>query len=119
MQRPKIATILSVIAVLAQGAAHASDAMPEYFTPNFRDADLGVIARGVGPSTGKNIVVDPRVCAQITMTWESPISHAEFYEAFLSVVRALGFVVVEEGSVIRIMPDERSSPDKPRCRQFP
>ena len=74
-------------------------------TPNYKDADLSQIIEAVSAVTGKNFIVDPRVRAQVTMLSSTPMSPDAFYEAFLSILQVHGFVAVQAGDVVKIIPD--------------
>ena len=74
-------------------------------TPNFKDADITQIAEAVVAATGKNFIIDPRVRAQVTMLSSTPMTPAAFYEAFLSILQVHGFIAVQSGDVIKILPD--------------
>lgn len=74
-------------------------------TPAFRDADLTQVIEAVSQITGKTIIVDPRVRAQVTILSSTPMSSDAFYEAFLSILQVHGFVAVPSGNVIKIIPD--------------
>ncbi len=74
-------------------------------TPNYKDADLSQIIEAVSAVTGKNFIVDPRVRAQVTMLSSTPMSPDAFYEAFLSILQVHGFVAVQSGDVVKIIPD--------------
>jgi general secretion pathway protein D len=81
-------------------------------TPNYKDADLSQIIQAVSEVTGKNFIIDPRVNAKVTMLSSTPMSPAQFYEAFLAVLQVYGYVAVPAGKVIKIVPntDERQLP---------
>jgi general secretion pathway protein D len=81
-------------------------------TPNYKDADLSQIIQAVSEVTGKNFIIDPRVNAKVTMLSATPMSPAQFYEAFLAVLQVYGYVAVPAGKVIKIVPntDERQLP---------
>src|SRR5882762_6000802 len=74
-------------------------------TPNFKDADITQIAEAVAAATGKNFIMDPRVRAQVTMISSTPMSPAAFYEAYLAILQVHGFIAVQAGEVIKILPD--------------
>ena len=74
-------------------------------TPNFKDADITQITEAVAAATGKNFIVDPRVRAQVTMIASTPMSPAAFYEAYLAILQVHGFIAVQSGEVIKILPD--------------
>jgi general secretion pathway protein D len=74
-------------------------------TPNFKDAEIGQVIEAVAAATGKTIIPDPRVRAQVTMLSQTPMSPAAFYEAFLALLSVHQFVAVESGGIIKIVPD--------------
>ncbi len=74
-------------------------------TPNFKDADITMIAEAVSAATGKNFIIEPRVRAQVTMLSSTPMSPDAFYQAFLSILQVYGFVAMPAGDVIKIVPD--------------
>jgi len=88
---------MSAPTLLAQSAAR--------ITPNFKDADITQVIEAVGASTGRNIIIDPRVRAQVTMLSSTPMSPDAFYEAFLALLSVHGFVAVPSGNVLKIVPD--------------
>ncbi len=75
-------------------------------TPNYKDADLAQITEAVSAVTGKTIIIDPRVKAQVTMLSSTPMSPNAFYEAYLSILQVHGFVAVPSGgNTLTIIPD--------------
>ena len=74
-------------------------------TPNYKDADIRQIIEAVSDVTGRNFIVDPRVKAQVTMLSSTPMSADAFYETFLSILDVYGFVAVQSGNVVKILPD--------------
>jgi general secretion pathway protein D len=76
-----------------------------HITPNFKDADITQIAEAVSAATGKNFIIDPRVRAQVTMLSATPMSPAAFYETFLAILQVHGFIAVQAGDVVKILPD--------------
>ena len=86
-------------------AAHAQQPSGQRITPNFKDADITQVIEAVGAATGKNIIIDPRVRAQVTMLSSTPMSPDAFYEAFLALLSVHGFVAVPSGNILKIIPD--------------
>src|SRR6478609_2339198 len=75
-------------------------------TPNFKDADITMIAEAVSAATGKNFIIEPRVRAQVTMLSATAMSPDAFYEAFLSILQVHGFVAMPSGAnIYKILPD--------------
>ena len=50
-------------------------------------------------------MVDPRVKARVTVISAEPLSEAELYQTFLSVLQVHGFAAVPSGDLIKIVPD--------------
>jgi general secretion pathway protein D len=57
----------------------------------------------VAKKTGKKFVVDPRVRANIISAGEEPSEIS--YSQFLTVLEVYGFIAVDDGSLVRILPD--------------
>lgn len=74
-------------------------------TPNYKDADIRQIVEAVGEVTHKNFIIDPRVNAKVTMLSSTPMTPDAFYETFLSILQVYGYVAVNSGDVIKIVPD--------------
>ena len=107
--RSLLITLLAVLLVF--GAASPSTAQPASgarITPNFKDADITQVIEAVAAATGRNIIVDPRVRAQVTMLSSTPMTPDAFYEAFLALLQVHGFVAAPSGDVLKIIPDANS-----------
>lgn len=74
-------------------------------TPNYKQADIRQIIEAVSAVTGKTIVVDPRVKAEVTMLSSEPMTPDAFYETFISILEVYGFVAVENDGVVKILPN--------------
>jgi type II secretory pathway component GspD/PulD (secretin) len=105
---------------VAAGDASAPAPQRSKITPDFRDVDFSVIAEAVGQSIGRSIVIGPGVCASVSAAWETELTAVEFYQAFVSIARTLGFTVVEQGSVTTVTLDESARKGSPQsCRRYP
>jgi type II secretory pathway component GspD/PulD (secretin) len=88
--------------------------------PTFVDADFGQIASSLGELTSRTFELEPGVCAQVTASWDKPLTAQEFYQAFLDIARALGYVVAEQGLVTKIsLAPETPKDPRPACRRYP
>jgi len=81
-------------------------------TLNWKDADIRKVVEAVAAVTGKNFIIDPRVTGKVTLLSATPLSPDALYEAFLSILQVHGYVAVESGDLIKIIPDATA-------RQFP
>ena len=94
-----------VLGLIAAGPAAAQGASGPRITPNFKDADITQVIEAVAAATGKSIIVDPRVRAQVTMLSATPMTPDAFYEAFLALLQVHGFVAVPSGKTVKVIPD--------------
>src|SRR5688572_18099676 len=106
LRRARIAACACLITLLtAQGASAQPATNGQRITPNFKDADLVQITEAVAAATGKTIILDPRVRAQVTMFASAPMSPDAFYEAYLSILQVHNFVAMPNGNIVKILPD--------------
>jgi general secretion pathway protein D len=76
-------------------------------TPNYRDADIRLIAEQLARVLDRPIIIDPRVNARVTMlSGASPITPNAFYELFLSALKTHGLVALESSDAIRVVPED-------------
>jgi general secretion pathway protein D len=102
-----LAFALAVAAVLTGpgSSALAQATSSERITPNFRNTDISQIAEAVQMVTHKTIIMDPRVRAQVTIYASMPMSPDAFYQTFLAILQVHGFMAVEQGNVVKVIPD--------------
>ncbi|MBT5861714.1 MAG: type II secretion system secretin GspD [Gammaproteobacteria bacterium] len=81
-------------------------------TLNWRDADIRIVVEAVSEATGKNFILDPRVTGKVNLLSAEPMSKDAFYEAFLSILQVHGYIAIESGNLIKILPNATA-------RQFP
>ena len=100
----RTALLVLILAITATGIVGAQG-KGQRITPNFRDVEIGQVIEAVAQVTGKTIIPDPRVRANVTMLSQTPMSPEAFYEAFLALLQVHSFVAVESGGIIRVVPD--------------
>ena len=102
---------LRTIAMTAVLTLSAVSAAQEY-TVNLKDTDIQEFIKFVADVTGTTMVVDPNVKGKVRVISSKPVSQAELYDLFLSILDVQGYTAVRSGQVIRIVPskDARSSP---------
>lgn len=85
-----------------EGAAARSRAP---VTVNFVNADVEAVTRAFAAMIGRQIAVDPRVKGVITVYSEQPISVREAYLTFLSSLRGMGFAMVDNNGLLKVVPE--------------
>jgi len=104
-----LAPLLAAVLIGASGSSLvAQPASGQRITPNFKDAEITQVIEAVAAATGRSIIVDPRVRAQVTMLSSTAMTPDAFYEAFLALLQVYGFVAVPSGNVLKIIPDANS-----------
>ena len=98
----------ALLVVAALPLAAQAPAAGARITPNFKDAEITQVIEAVAAATGRSIIIDPRVRAQVTMLSSTPMTPDAFYEAFLALLQVYGFVAVPSGNVLKIIPDANS-----------
>ena len=99
------AGVLAVLLSLTATAVSSAPNNGQRITPNFRDVEIGQVIEAVAQVTGKTIIPDPRVRAQVTMLSQTAMTPDQFYEAFLALLQVHQFVAVESGGIVKILPD--------------
>ena len=74
-------------------------------TLNFVNTDIESVIKAVGMMSGKNFIIDPRVKGTINIVSSSPVSKDLTYQILLSALRLQGYSAIENGSVVRIIPE--------------
>ncbi len=100
LARLRFVAFVSVLA-LAQSAWSQQGTI----TPNYKEADIRQIIEAVSEVTKKNFIIDQRVSGKVTMLSSTPMTPDAFYEAFLSILQVHGFVAIQTGDIIKILPD--------------
>jgi len=104
---PRLLLAGLLLALVASAAAQQPAA-----TLNWKDADIRQVVEAVSAVTGKNFILDPRVTGRVTLLSPTPLGPDALYEAFLSILQVHGYVAIDAGDIIKIIPDATA-------RQFP
>lgn len=72
---------------------------------NFVNADIEAVTRAIGVMLDRQIIIDPRVKGTITVYSEQPLSVREAYLNYLAALRGLGFTVVENAGLLKVLPE--------------
>ncbi|MET0136852.1 MAG: type II secretion system secretin GspD [Sphingobium sp.] len=74
-------------------------------TLNVRDADIRAFIHDAARVTGRTFIIDARVQGKVSVVTDRPLSKSEYFEIFLSTMRANGLVAVPApGGAFRIQP---------------
>ena len=74
-------------------------------TLNFVNADIDAVSRAFAVMIDRQILVDPRVKGVITVYSEQPMPVREAYLQYLAALRGLGFAVVDNAGLLKVVPE--------------
>lgn len=79
-------------------------------TLNVRDADIRAFIADAAKVTGRTFIIDSRVQGKVTVVTDRPLSRPEYFEIFLSTLRANGLVAVPTtNGAFRIQPTDNAA----------
>ncbi|WP_085808452.1 type II secretion system secretin GspD [Sphingomonas sp. TZW2008] len=79
-------------------------------TLNVRDADIRAFIADAAKVTGRTFIIDGRVQGKVTVVTDRPLSRSEYFEVFLSTLRANGLVTVPTANgALRVQPIENAA----------
>ena len=81
-------------------------ALSAQYTVNMRDVDVRAFASDAAKVTGLTLVVDGRVNQKISVVSQRSMSRTEYFEVFLSTLRANGLIAIPIRGGYRIQPIE-------------
>ena len=76
-------------------------AVAQEYTVNLKDTDIQEFIKFVADVTGTTMVVDPNVKGKVRVISSKPVTQAELYDLFLSILDVQGYTAVRSGQVIR------------------
>ena len=98
MKRFRIALALVLV------AAPLAPASSQYVL-NFREADIRAFIEDAARVTGRTFIIDGSVQGKVSVVTQRPLSRSEYFEVFLSTLRANGLVAVPgAGGALRSQP---------------
>lgn len=79
-------------------------------TLNVRDADIRAFIADAAKVTGRTFIIDNRVQGKVTVVTDRALSRSEYFEVFLSTLRANGLVAVPTSNgAFRIQPTDNAA----------
>ncbi len=95
------------LALTAQGIMVLAEPAAAQQILNLRDADIRAFIQDASKVTGRTFVIDQRVTGKVSVVTDRPLSRSEYFEVFLSTLRANGLIAVPiGGGAFRIQPAE-------------
>ena len=83
-----------IIAVLALCASLSAAPVSAQHSLNVRDADIRAFVQDAAKVTGRTFILDSRVQGKVSVVTARPLSRSEYFEIFLSTLRANNLVAI-------------------------
>lgn len=100
----KTLTLAPFLALALAGTAVAQTTM------NVRDADIRAFIADAARVTGRTFIIDSRVQGKVTVVTDHPVSKSQYFEIFLSTLRANGLVAVPTSNgAFRVQPTDNAA----------
>ncbi|MEQ8264287.1 type II secretion system secretin GspD [Pseudohaliea sp.] len=99
----RLPRLLALLLALSLSCARSPGAAAQDFTVNLKETDIQELIKFVSEVTGTTIVVDPAVKGKVKVVSSRPVSRAELYDLFLSILDVHGYTAVRSGEVIRVI----------------
>jgi general secretion pathway protein D len=94
----------ALLAIALMTAVPLSPAWSQHVV-NFREADIRAFIEDAARVTGRTFIVDPAVNGKVSVVTQRPLSRSEYFELFLSTLRANGLMAVPlQSGAFRIQP---------------
>ena len=103
--------LLSAVALLFASPLGAQ------YTVNMRNVDVRAFVEDAARVTGLTLVVDSRVNQKVSVVTQRPLSRSEYFEVFLSTLRANGLVAIPIRGGYRIQPVEGAATQPVRANR--
>lgn len=84
--------------------AVASPADPARITLNMRNAEVGSVLEWLAQTSGKRVVVDPRVRGPVTILARDPMTPAEAFRVVVAALGVYGYTAIDQGEVLQVLP---------------
>ncbi len=98
-RRPLVAALFCCALAAASMAAE-----PPRITLNMRNADIGSVLEWLAETSGKRVVIDPRVRGTVTILARDPMTADEAFRVVIASLGVYGYAAIDQGDVLEIVP---------------
>jgi general secretion pathway protein D len=98
-RRPLVAALFCCALAAASMAAE-----PPRITLNMRNADIGSVLEWLAETSGKRVVIDPRVRGTVTILARDPMTADEAFRVVIASLGVYGYAAIDQGDVLAIVP---------------
>ena len=81
------------------------------FIINYEEVDIKKVSQDIAKFTNKTLIIDPRVNGKVTIYSDNQLSEREVWNVYLRTIQVNGFAAVNDGNIVRIVPENESIRD--------
>jgi general secretion pathway protein D len=85
-------------------AAEPPSAEGPRITLNMRNAEIGSVLEWLAQTSGRRVVVDPRVRGPVTILARDPMSRDEAFRVVVAALGVYGYTAIDQGEVLQVLP---------------
>ena len=83
----------------------------ESYMLNYDNVEVRAVTQDIARFAKKTIILDPRVKGKVTIFSDSLLDQEQVWQVYLRTIQVNGFSAINEGNIIRIIPDNEATRD--------
>ncbi|HJM71376.1 MAG TPA: type II secretion system protein GspD, partial [Gammaproteobacteria bacterium] len=83
----------------------------ESYLLNYDDVDIRKVTQDIARFAKKTIILDPRVKGKVTIFSDTLLDEEQVWQVYLRTAQVNGFSTINEGSIVRIVPENEATRD--------
>ena len=83
----------------------------ESYMLNYDNIEVRAVTQDIARFAKKTIILDPRVKGKVTIFSDSLLDQEQVWQVYLRTIQVNGFSAINEGNIVRIIPDNEATRD--------
>ena len=83
----------------------------ESYMLNYDNVEVRAVTQDIARFAKKTIILDPRVKGKVTIFSDSLLDQDQVWQVYLRTIQVNGFSAINEGNIVRIIPDNEATRD--------
>ena len=83
----------------------------ESYMLNYDNVEVRAVTQDIARFAKKTIILDPRVKGKVTIFSDSLLDQEQVWQVYLRTIQVNGFSAINEGNIVRIIPDNEATRD--------
>ncbi len=83
----------------------------ESYLLNYDNVDVRAVTQDIARFAKKTIILDPRVKGKVTIFSDSLLDQEQVWQVYLRTIQVNGFSAINEGNIVRIIPENEATRD--------